>query len=199
MYRLHDRLPDRITINGRTYLADFDFRNVLRMLDILTDGALTVDARNYLALKCLMKRPPRDTAAGVEAVSKILFPKQKEQDVHEKITDFDQDADLIRAAFRQAYGINLYEERLHWMEFMGLLQGLPDGCRYCNVIQIRARPVPAANQYNEEERNRLIEAKNHYALELSEAERRQSLEHDMRTFAAQMLALAETGGDRKNG
>lgn len=51
--------------------------------------------------------------------------------------DFEQDAPLILAAFRQAYSIDLTREPLHWWQFRALFEGLPADCRICKVMEYR--------------------------------------------------------------
>ena len=113
--RLQDRLPRGVIVNGRFYKLDFDFRNVLNMMDTLSRDDLLPEARDYLALKCLTKHPKQVGEVLAEAKA-ILFPETKKSADKAKITDFTQDADLIRAAFLQVYGINLYKDALHWLE-----------------------------------------------------------------------------------
>ena len=72
--KLYDRLPEWLEIGGRRYRLDLDFRNVLRMMEILARDDLIPPARRWLALKCVMRRPPRDTAAALEALRAMLFP-----------------------------------------------------------------------------------------------------------------------------
>lgn len=196
--RLQDRLPRGVIVNGKYYKADFDFRNVLNMMDVLARDDLLPEARDYLALKCLMKHPKhvQDTLSEVKAV---LFPATKRSADKAKITDFTQDADLIRAAFLQVYGINLYKDALHWLEFSSLLAGLPEGNRYSDVLGIRARPMPAPTKYNAEERKWLAKAKADLALRMTEEERQASLENSLRNVAISLLALAEKGGEHIGG
>lgn len=124
-----------------------------------------------------------------------MFPAAQKIPNNKKITDFTQDADLIRAAFLQEYGINLYRDKLHWMEFSSLLAGLPDGNRYNDVLGIRARPMPAPTKYNAEERHWLAKAKADLALRLTDNEREVSLNQSLRDVATSLLALAGKGGD----
>ena len=124
-----------------------------------------------------------------------MFPAAQKIPNNKKITDFTQDADLIRAAFLQEYGINLYRDKLHWMEFSSLLAGLPDGNRYNDVLGIRARPMPAPTKYNAEERRWLAKAKADLALRLTDNEREVSLNQSLRDVATSLLALAGKGGD----
>lgn len=197
--KLFERLPDTVTIGRKSYRLDLDFRNVLQMLDVLGREDLLPTAREYKALKCVMRRPPKDTATALEKVKAILFPGNRKRNNDKKITDFDQDADLIRAAFMQAYGINLFRDRLHWLEFTCLLSGLPEGSRYCDVLGIRARPLPAPTKYNAEERQWLMKAKADYALTMSENEQRDNYAQSVRGIAAALIAWANAGGEAKDG
>ena len=122
--RLQDRLPDGVTVDGKFYRLDFDFRNVLRMMKELGRDDLLPDVRVWRAVRCLTKHP-KNEAKVLEAVQKLLFDLPPEKD-GQRVTDFEQDAGLIRAAFRQAYGIDLYREKLHWIEFVELLNAIPE-------------------------------------------------------------------------
>ena len=191
--KLQDRLPDGVTVDGRFYRLDFDFRNVLKMMEIMARDDLMPDAREYLALKCLT-RHPRNVSKVLAAVRALLFEKPPKTD-SKKVTDFVQDAGLIRAAFRQEYGIDLYREKLHWIEFRELLNAIPEGNRYSEVIGIRVRPIPSPTKWNGEERAWLIKAKADVALDMSEEEQREKYQRDVAGIAAALLAWA---GD-KNG
>ena len=192
--KLQETLPAGVTVNGKFYAMDFDFRNVLRMIESMAREDLTPEAWVYRALKCVMKRPRGDLNAVFIETRKILFENTKKR-TGEKLTDFVQDADLIRSAFWQAYHVNLWRDKLHWLEFVGLLSGIPDNTRYSDILSIRARPMPEPTKYNAEERERLAKAKAEYAVKMTEEEREHSLENDMRGVAQFMLSLAGIGGD----
>jgi hypothetical protein len=128
-------------------------------------------------------------------VWEIVFPGTRQTAAKEKITDFVQDADLIRSAFMQCYGINLFRDRLHWLEFSSLLAGLPEGSRYSEVLGIRARPMPAPTKWNAEERRWLMKAKAEYALRMTDREQEKSLNNSLRSVAFSLLALAEKGSE----
>ena len=194
--KLFERLPDKIEIDGRKYRLDLDFRNVLRMVEIMNREDLLSEARNYLALKCVMRKVPKNVGQAMTAVSAIIFPKTKKKgDKGPKLTDYTQDADLIRAAFLQCYGINLWREKLHWFEFTGLLAGLPEGSRYIDIVGIRAKPLPEPTKYNAKERQWLIEAKQRYAIEKTAKEEEEALQASLHATTLSLLALAKRGGD----
>ena len=192
--KLNERLPGGISVRGRFYRLNLDFRNVLSFMETLSRDDLLPEARDYLALKCLMKKPPKNTGEILAAVRALLFPETKKTAAKEKLTDFTQDADLSRAAFLQCYGINLFRDDLHWMEFSSLLAGLPEGSRYSEVLGIRSRPMPKPTKWNAEERQWLAKAKAEYAVRLTDREKEESLRNGLRSVAASLLALAEKGG-----
>lgn len=187
--KLYEMLPDGVTVDGKFYKMDFSFRNVFRMMEILDRDDLLPEAREYNALRCLCKKP-RNVHKVLAEVKKLLFKAPRKSD-GQKVTDFAQDAGLIRAAFRQAYGIDLYRENLHWIEFTELLNAIPEGSRYSEIVGIRARPIPAANKWNQKEREWLIKAKQDVALEMTEKERAERYDRDVANIAAFLMGMAE--------
>ena len=53
--KLFDRLPEGVTVGGRFYKCDFDFRNVLKMLDVMQRQDLEFSARDYHCVKCVFQ------------------------------------------------------------------------------------------------------------------------------------------------
>lgn len=184
--KLQDRLPDGVTVDGMFYRLDFDFRNVLRMMKELSRDDVLPDVRVWRAVRCLTKRP-RKPEKVLAAVKDLLFDEPPEEDA-QKVTDFEQDAGLIRAAFMQAYHIDLYHDRLHWLAFVELLNAIPEGSRYAEVIGIRVRPMPAPTKYNADEREWLSKAKAQVALHMSDEEQRTKYQRDVASIAAAILA-----------
>lgn len=194
--KLFERLPEGVKAGKRFYRCDFDFRNVLKMLEIMQREDITPVARDYHCARCVIpRRIPLKTASEVfKALADILFDKRPETG-EKKLTSFEQDAPLIRAAFRQVYGIDLYREKLTWFEFKELLQGLPEGNRYEDVIGIRARPLPAPTKYNQKEREWLMQAKQSVALHLTEAEAAKKYENDVARIFSGLFSMIPKDGD----
>ena len=187
--RLQDRLPEGVEVDGRFYKMDFEFRNVLNMIEVLDRDDLMPEAKAYKALSFLQKRP-KNAVKVLEAVKGLLFKAPRKKG-GQKVTDFVQDAGLIRAAFRQAYGIDLYRDRLHWIEFTELLNAIPEGSRYSEVVGIRSRPMPAPTKWNQHEREWLIRAKADVALVMTEKERAERYERDVANIAAVLIGMAK--------
>lgn len=175
-----------MTVDGKHYALDFDFRNVMRMMETLGRDDLTPEARNFLALKCLTKHP-KNVEKVLAAAKKTLF--EAKPGGGERVTSFEQDAGLIRSAFRQEYGIDLFRDKLHWLEFTELLQNLPEGNRYEEILGIRARPMPAATKYNAKEREWLMKAKQQCALHLTEAEAEKKYDKDVGNVFAGLMSM----------
>ena len=188
--KLYARLPDSVTVGKKKVRLDLDFRNVLRMLETLQRDDMTPEAREWCAMRCICRKPVK---GALQAVRTLLFSEtsqKKDDEERPKVTSFEQDAELIRAAFRQVYGINLWTERLHWLEFAELLHGLPDGNRYEEVIGIRVREIPAPTKYNAKEREWLMKAKQDVALHLTEKEAEKKYEKDVaRVFRGLMSMI----------
>lgn len=190
MLKLFERLPQCVTVDGKRYKCDFDFRNVLRMLEIMQRDDIYPDARDYLCVKCVLrgKKPPNNARGVYDALCDMLFPKAA-QTGEKRLTSYEQDAALIRAAFRQVYHIDLFRERLHWLEFVELLQFLPEGCRYEETIGIRARPMPAPTKYNAKEREWLLKAKQSVALHLNEREQARKYDTDVTKVFGGLMSM----------
>ena len=194
--KLQDRLPDGVEVRGKWVKLDFDFRNVLHMLDVLGNRDLIPAARDYLALKCLT-RHPRHIPETMAAVRAVLFIQGGDGE-QKKLTDFEQDAPMIRTAFRQVYNIDLFRANLHWLEFIELLGNLPEGNRYMDVLGIRARPIPAPTKYNQKEREWLMKAKAAHALHMSDEEQERYYEKAVQNVFSGLLKLAKEGGNTPN-
>ena len=192
--KLQDTLPNGVTVDGRFYKLDFDFRNVLRMMDELDRDDVMPEARAYNAIKCLTNRP-KNVPKVLEAVKGLLFQEKPKKDA-QKVTDFVQDAGMIRAAFRQAYGIDLYRDRLHWIEFSELLNAIPEGSRYAEVVGIRVRPMPAPTRWNAQEREWLLKAKADVAIHLSEKEQAKKYQEDVAKVFSGLMGIIAKGSEQ---
>ena len=188
--KLFERLPEGVKVGKRFFKCDFDFRNVLKMLEIAQRDDITPLARDYLCARCCIShRMTLKTASeAYKALCDLLFEKRPETG-EKRLTSFEQDAPLIRAAFRQVYGIDLFRDHLTWFEFTEYLQGLPDGNRYEEIIGIRARPIPAPTKYNQKEREWLINAKQKCAIHLTDIEQAKKYDGDVSRIFSGLLSM----------
>jgi hypothetical protein len=195
MLKLFERLPDSITVDGKRYKCNFDFRNVLKMIEIMQREDIYPDARDYLCARCVCNAPKNASRVYNELCS-VLFPKAPETG-GKRLTSYEQDAGLIRSAFRQVYGIDLFRDELHWFEFVELLQNLPEGNRYEEILGIRARPIPAPTKYNQKEREWLMQAKQSVALHLTDKEQERKYDADVSNVFAKFMGMIQQAQETK--
>jgi hypothetical protein len=185
--KLYERLPNSVMVGKKRVRLDLDFRNVLRMMETLSRDDLMPEAKEWLAARCVCRKPRPGT---LQAVKDLLFSEQPKGD-GKRVTSFEQDADLIRSAFRQMYGINLWKDRLHWFEFTELLHGIPEGTRYAETIGIRIREMPEPTKWNAKERAWLAKAKASVALKRTEKEIEADYQRDVGNVFNALLAHAK--------
>lgn len=155
--RLNNRLTTSFLFKGIEYPIDLAFDNVLDAFDVLDDESLRDHEKTDICLALLVGDYEHDP---IELWNHIYtefiqskheepiqydrkgnpVPVVKEEGDDKQLYDIIQDAEFIYASFRQAYGMNLYEQqgRLHWSEFRALLNGLPSEAILQRIIQIRA-------------------------------------------------------------
>ena len=185
--KLYERLPDSVKVGRKKVRLYLDFRNVLRMMEILGRDDLVPEAKEWLAVRCVCRHPVKGT---LDAVKRLLFANPPKND-GKRITSFEQDAPLIRAAFRQVYGIDLWRDKLHWFEFSELMQGIPEGNRYAETIGIRFREMPAPTKWNAKEREWLARAKESVALKRTEKEIDEDYQRDVKAVFDALLPHAK--------
>ena len=196
---LHIPLPWSVMLDsGRRIKLYASFDRVLAFLDVLQSKSMMEEDTEETALFLLFgdqNLTSRETSEALKKAQDILFEQKKSDDCGPRVMDFHQDAALILAAFRQAYGIDLYHEqgRLHWLEFLALLSGIPQNTRLSEVMEIRACKVPPAAKNNHEQVRALMKAKAKYAIHITEEERQARWQAGLQNIAKQMMSSAKAG------
>lgn len=185
--KLWEDYPEAIELDGETYALRLDFRSVLRALELTEDENWTARERAELQLGLLLEDPaqvPEGFAERLRLLGAIfsIFPRQTADEQREKHMDFVQDAGLIRSAFFRM-GVDLTRENIHFFKFLELLGDVPEDTALARTIQIRAKPIPAANGHNQEEIAALLKAKQRVALEITEEERRRHFAASLKNSA----------------
>lgn len=185
-------LPYAVEYGGVTWRLTPAFDNVLRLYTVLDEIASPADQLD-LMLHYLLARDdyPLDPELLQSIISAVFIPHKTGDGG--KGFDFVQDAPYIYAAFRQAYGVDLFAEqgKLHWWAFCAMLDSLPSDTRFAEIVQIRMKPLPQPTKHNAQDRAQLMKLKRVYALELSAAERQKQMQDGLRKMAVCMLQMAE--------
>lgn len=169
-------LPKGLTLNGREYRINLAFNRILSVLDLLKDDNWSTAEAYDIIYEWLVISPVKKVCVAErmavvgEIFKNFLVSEDSSNSKKPPVLSFSQDSKYIYAAFREAYGINLFEEqdRLQWWEFTSLLSSLPSETRLSQIVRIRAEDVPAPNGKNQAEIDRLVQLKAEYAIRNSE-------------------------------
>lgn len=162
---LLDTLPEYITIDGRDYFIDTDFRTCIifeKLLNGDSDDRESVEM--WLDLFYTVERPS-DIKAAVDGIlfiycrgkpDKPKEPPRKNGNVVLKpkmLYDFEIDAPYIFGAFMSQYGIDLNEiEYLHWWKFQSLFRSLNSSNKIVEIMSYRATDISQIKSKTEQAR-----------------------------------------------
>ncbi len=125
-------LPNAIEAYGQVFLLNTDFRLWLQYPGILRENLQGLFADHA---------PPLLTQEVIEPLDCFYMPPAelpRDSDGGVPLVDWDLDADLIYAAFMQAYGIDLIEADMHWHKFLALFSALPEETLMVKIMSYRA-------------------------------------------------------------
>lgn len=159
-----------------------DFRNMIQVDLILREQGVSDAEKTLAALNQLYPEIPADLELAVRGLEWFFSRGEsgnaepgtepetaKEKKPQPRAVDFDQDANLIYAAFYAAYGISLTTvDFLHWWEFMALLEGLPEQTLLRQVMYWRTADL---SELPKEERRHVLKMRKRFALKEPAKER----------------------------
>lgn len=164
---LMDGLPE--TYEGIPLSADF--RNMIQVDLILREQNTSEAEKIIAALSQLYPQIPSDMNKAIAGLQWFYARGATEAGGKEgtakkpakRSFSFEQDANLIYAAFYATYGISLTTvEFLHWWEFMALFEGLPEDTLIRRVMYWRtAEPA----ELSKEERKHILKMRSLFPLE----------------------------------
>lgn len=161
---LYAPLPDTITVCGKEYPVDTDFRAWVKFQGILlADESTDVKAIKICNLMESMSVP--QTKESLDAMIKFYSGASTENKTESggnvQSYDLERDSEYIFSAFLDSYGIDLTTEKLHWWRFKALFKSLPENCQMCKIMMYRTidlKKVP------KEQRSFYREMKQKYSL-----------------------------------
>lgn len=140
-------------VGGQEVPIDSDFRAGLRIILAFEDPDLTMQERYFVMLKNLFGLEPHELAdlqeaslqavwfmdAGRHSVEDLLAEEAVEEDRGIRLYSFTGDTSFIYAAFRQTYGIDLEQEKLHWWKFVAMFTDLGNETAFNQLCALRKR------------------------------------------------------------
>lgn len=173
---LLDTLPETVTVNGREYFADTDFRTMIILEKVIADKAISNTERILRVMDLIFTdEQPEELDEAIKGVmflyscgdeSKGGKRRQMNGAVEIKpkqIYDYEFDAPYIYGAFLSYYGIDLNAiEYLHWWKFHAMFQSLPRTCKIVEIMGYRATDLGKIK--DKDERNRIASLQRIYAI-----------------------------------
>lgn len=181
-----------------------DFRNMIQVDLILHEAGSAPIEKTLAALYQLYPEIPGDINKAVEGL--VWFysrgnPPSGGKDTPAKKTpkkafSFEQDANLIYAAFYATYNISLTTvDFLHWWEFMALFEGLPENTLIQRVMYWRTVDLAGLPKH---ERKHILKMRQLFALKGPEKQALtiEELNQQSRDRVAQRFAQAQAATER---
>lgn len=181
MSLLLNKLDNKVILDGKEVYIDLDFRNFIRLELMSQDPSIddftriTVTLNNFYGTSSIIeyKKAIRIildyyTSDGSDLYEVEEEDKQKREarsssSPNKPILDFNYDAGLIYAAFKEQYNIDLIDiDFLHWWKFKALLLGLNENTKLSKVMYYRG--VEIDSKMDKEQKKFLQEMKRLYAL-----------------------------------
>lgn len=164
--------PKYAEVNGRRYKINTDFRYALKCNQIAEDETIG-DTERALGIICVLfgenaLNVPNDYEKLLKIAQKYLACGKKIENTGEKPDmDFIEDYSYIRTSFRSDYGIKLDDEKIHWWEFMDLINGLSNSemGNCCVLNRVRAiRNYDTKDIKDAKERQKINKMKKQFEL-----------------------------------
>ena len=181
MRLLQGTLPTTLRIGGEEYPIITDFRNWIKLANILfEDERPFLEKLPEILTLCYQTLPPTLEEA-VEAMIDFYGGSREESRIGGErdcpVYSFRQDEDLIYAAFYQQYGVDLVTAKLHWWQFRALLSGLSEQTQFSKVIGYRRLDISKIKNPEEKQFYRRMKALHKLNDTRTEAVREEEMMH----------------------
>lgn len=177
MIRISNILLDKLPQDYKGYLIRTDFGIGIQITLCAADVEISECEKTAIILNLLYGRglPDMETAmAGLDWFMSCGKEPEKEQVSNEAVLSFDIDDGRVYSAFRKIFGIDLTKERLHWFQFISMLQDL-EGSALSDIIGYRTADL---SKMQGEQRAAYAKMKRRFALQNSFTEEEQGAIND---------------------
>lgn len=158
--------PEYAEINGKMYKIDTDYRTALKCFDVINNKKITDFERAIAVIYLLFDFvPEKDINLFLEKAKIFLEHNKNNKSKKERKKDLDlkQDISYINASFMSTYHKDITKEKMHFWEFIDLIEGLTDDCVLSRIRDIRNCDLKEIK--DEKKRKEIKEAKEFFKLE----------------------------------
>ena len=138
-------LPESLTVNGRAYDIETDYRACLTVIQAMGDPDLDPADKVEVCLTLYKDfggdMPPEDCQAAYEAACAFLDHGAREgKKPPHRLMDWEQDEDILFPAVNRAAGFEVRTvEYMHWWTFLGLLMSVDSESVWAHVMALRSK------------------------------------------------------------
>ena len=166
-------LPTSVEVNGKEYTVRSDYRDILNIIEALSDNELTDSDKAEVMLDVFypdfIEMPASDYE---EAIKKCMWfiscgDNQEDDKKKPKLMDWQQDFQLIVAPINRVIGKEIRSiDYLHWWTLIAAYQEIGD-CTFAQVVAIRSKKAKgkklekAEQEFYKQNRN-LVDFKRQY-------------------------------------
>lgn len=170
--------PEYVEINGKQYKINTDFRVAIKCNEVAEDSSIGDLERSLAIIYLLFGEDGINAQEHYEkllelAQKYLLCGKELESSNEKPDMDFIEDYSYIRTSFRSDYGIKLDDEKIHWWEFMELMNGLSNSelgnCCILNRIR-NLRTYDTRDIKDTKLRNKINQSKKQFELKKNKKE-----------------------------
>lgn len=147
MNLFYEKYPDSIEVCGKTIPIITDFREYVKLLDMLKDESLSTSDKALYLRQYFLVDPP-DLSEALASLTDFITMKTEGSDTEQEennsddrkdVYSFEYDYPFIFSAFLSEYGINIKTVRyMHWWEFRNLFNGLSEQTEIKQRIMYRS-------------------------------------------------------------
>lgn len=167
MNLFYEEYPDTILVDGTEIPIITDFREHVKLMDMLNDSELLSYEKAHFLMQ-YFKEQPKDFNAAINALIGFVLMdelqtagagKSEEEPPRKEVYSFEIDYSFIFSAFLSEYGINLRTiPYMHWWEFRLLFDGLSEKTEIKQRIMYRS--INLNEIKDKEERKRIQKIQN---------------------------------------
>ena len=169
---LYQPFPESVMINGKAYRIITDFREYIKLLELLNDDDVSAEEKYVLIMQWFLDVPDEPFRDCITALADFITmkeqnPKREEDEEDEEsgeeekgkqIISYALDAQYILSGFLECYGIDLSTiPYMHWWKFQMLIHGMNENCELKKRMSYRSIDPNKIKDKDERERIRKIQ------------------------------------------
>lgn len=167
MNLFYEEYPVSIEVDGEEIPIVTDFRDYVRLADMLKDSDISY-IEKFQLMSLYFKKEPDDFKQAIDELMRFVTMESLEDSegtenieeprIQKELYSFSIDYPFIFSAFLHEYGINIRTIKyMHWWEFQLLFKGLPEDTEIKQRIMYRS--IDLSEIKDQEERKRIEKIK----------------------------------------